>query len=99
MVTIGNSMATGLRRYSNVCRKHFSKMFNLVIGGDRVIWRAGNIGLPSSTEIIILQFSTNNIDHNKPRTIENEIIKIVSILLNKSYQIKIIITGILPTTR
>lgn len=98
MTKIGNSIAAGLRKYQDAWRKHFSKTFNLGIGGYRVqhvLWRAGNIDLPNSTHIAILQCSSNNIDHKKPRTIAHRSMKVASELLQKSYHIKIMITGLL----
>ena len=76
--------------------KVFSEEGHLGVGEDRVqhiLWRASNIDLPNSTQIVILQCFTNNTDHNKPSTFANEMMKIALVILKKSYQTKIIITS------
>ena len=97
-VIIGGSIATRLGRYPKVWKKYFLKTVSLAVGGERVqriLWRVGNTDVPNSTQIVMFQCRTNNIDHNKPSTIANRLMKIASVLIKESNHIKITITGLL----
>ena len=82
MITIGDFIAAGLRKYPIVWR-NFLNTINLGASGYRarqVLLRAGNIDLPNSTQIVILPYITNNIDQGKPSTFANGVMKIVRVL-------------------
>ena len=101
LLLIGDSIVAGLSRYRNVWNKNF-KEFNTIncgISGDKtqhVLWRANNICVPLSVKHIVVHCGTNNLDHNSPNDISNAIMEIGKTLRNKTSNIQIILTGILP---
>ena len=65
IIIIGDSIATGLRRYRHIWRNYFKDALNLGIGGDRVenvLWRARHISLSHTILFVIIHCGTNNVD-------------------------------------
>ena len=52
IIIIGDSIATGLRRYQHIWKNYFKDVINLGISGDcveNVLWRAQDISLQQTT--------------------------------------------------
>ena len=61
VIGIGDSIAAGLARFSDVWNIFFRNALNLGIGGDRtehVIWRIDNLSFPASIKYVIIQCGT-----------------------------------------
>ena len=66
IIIIGDSNATGLRRYGHIWRNCFKDALNLSISGDRVanvLWRARDISLKHTTSYVIIHCGTNNFEN------------------------------------
>ena len=63
-IIIGDSIATGLRKYQHNWRSYFKNSLNLGISGDPVdvLWREQDISLPHTTLLVIIHCSINNVD-------------------------------------
>ena len=99
IIIIGDSIATGLRRYRHIWRNYFKDALNLGIGGDRVenvLWRARDISLPHTTLFVIIHCGTNNVDQSQPEDIAVGVMKIAETFMKNHPKITTIITGMLP---
>ena len=100
-VLCGDSIVAGLSRYPSVWSKYFRpfKAINIRIGGDRLqhgLWRAEKIVLPSSVNIVVLQYGTNNIDRGSPKEISNDIASVGVALQERKPSLKTVLSGLLP---
>ena len=98
IIIIGDSIATGLRRYQHIWRNYFKDVLNLGIGGDHVenvLWRAWNISLPCTTLFVIIHCSTNDEDQSQPEDIAIGVMKIAETFMKNHPKINTIITGML----
>ena len=76
-IVLGDSIAAGLARFSDVWHNFFRNTLNLGIGGDRteqVIWRVNNLSFPASIKYVIIRCGTNNIKLSNPTDIANGIL-------------------------
>ena len=72
VVIIGDSIAKGLQRYSDIFKKSFTSTLNLGLGGDRVehvLWRLFYHKFPSSVKVVVVICGTNNIERNSVQSI------------------------------
>ena len=84
IIIIGDSIATGLRRYRHIWKNYFKAAINLGISGDRVeifLWRAQDISLQQTTLFVIIHCGTNNVDQSKPEDIAEGVMKIAETLI------------------
>ena len=99
MLTIGDSIAKGLRRYMDVWDRYFGKhIVNLGVGGNKVedvVWRIGNLDVNKEVRYLVLICGTNNIDKNVPADIVKGIKYGIQMVKCKFYNCKVIISGIL----
>ena len=68
-IIIGDSIAAGLSRYSNVWETFFNESLNLSIGGDctqHILWQVERLPVPSHLKCVIIHCSTNNISQDSP---------------------------------
>ena len=83
-VVIGDSIAAGLMRYSNVWDENFSRdTVNCGIGGDKtqnVLWRSKNISLPQSHRYVVMNCDTNNLGTDNPDEMSDGLICIALFL-------------------
>ena len=99
IIIIGNSIATGLRRYQHIWKNYFKDAINLGISGDRaenVLWRVCDISWQQATLSVIVHCSTNNVDQNKPEDIAEGVMRIAETFTKNQAKITTIITGTLP---
>ena len=76
-IIIGDWIAAGLSRYSNVWQKFFKESLNLGIGGDvtqTILWRVQHLPLPSHLKYVIIHCSTNSVSKDSPSETENSIL-------------------------
>ena len=96
-IIIGDSIATGLSRCSNVWETFFKELLNLGISGDRthhILWRVEQLPLPNHLKYVIIHCGTNIINKDSPSEIENSILCIALLFKKRNHCLKIIITGI-----
>ena len=96
-IVIGDSIAAGLARLSEVWYNFFHNALNLGIGGDRtehVIWRVDNLSFPASIKYVIIHCGTNNIKFNDPTDIANGILCVYYLIQSKLPNAQIIVTGL-----
>ena len=96
-IIIGDSIAAGLSRYSNVWETFFKESLNLGIGGDRtqhILWRVERLPVPSHLKYVIIYCGTNNISKDSP----SEIVHCFTVHKTKplSQNERLTITGIFP---
>ena len=99
IIIIGNSIATGLRRYQHIWKNYFKDAINLGISGDRaenVLWRVCDISWQQATLSVIVHCSTNNVDQNKPEDIAEGVMRIAETFTKNQAKITTIITCTLP---
>ena len=101
IIIIGDSIAYGLTRYSNIWHKYFPNQsaLNFGIPGDHtenILWRLQNIKLPGSLKYAIILAGTNNLNHDTPENIANAILIMAYFLLQEHPNIKVIVSGLLP---
>lgn len=95
MTIIEKSTAAGLKIYPNVWKRYFQRWSILVLVEIEYSTSYAMLDVSNSTHIVILQCNTNKINQDKTSTMVNGIMKTASVLLKKSNQIKVIITGLL----
>ena len=98
-IIIGDSIAAGLSRYSNVWEIFFKESLNLGIGVDRtqhLLWRVERLPVPSHLKYVIIYCGTNNISKDSPSEVANSILCIALLLKKRNRCLKIIITCIFP---
>ena len=98
-VVIGDSIAAGLARFSDVWQNLFRDALNLGIGGDRteqVIWRFNDLSFPASIKYVIIHCGTNNIKFSNPTDIANGILCVYYLTQSKLPNVQIIVTGLFP---
>ena len=96
-IVIGDLIAAGLARFSDVWHNFFHNAHNLGIGGDRtehIIWRVDNLPFPASTKYVIIHCGTNNIKFNDPTDIANSILCVYYLIQSKLPNAQIIVTGL-----
>ena len=99
IIAIGDSIATGLRKYRHIWRNYFKDALNLGISGDRVenvLWGEWEIFLPHKKLFVIIYCSTNNVDQGQPEDIAVAVMKIAETFMKNHPKITTIITGMLP---
>ena len=99
IIIIGDSIATGLRRYRHIWKNYFKAAINLGISGDcieNVLWRAQDISLQQTTLFVIIHCGTNNVDQSKPDDIAEGVMKIAETFSKNQPKITTIVTGMLP---
>ena len=99
VIIIGDSTATGLRKYRYIWKNYFKDAINLGISGDRlknVLWRARDISLQQITLFVIIHCGTNNVDQSKPKNIAEGVMKIAKTFMKNQPKMTTIITGMLP---
>ena len=99
IIIIGDSFATGLRRYRHIWRNYFKDVLNLGIGGghvENVLWRAWDISLPHTTLFVIIHCGTNDVDQSQPQDIAIGVMKIAETFMKNHPKTSTIITGMLP---
>jgi len=97
VVIIGDSIAKGLQRYSDIWKDNFTSSLNLGVGGDRVehvLWRIQNYSLPASVKVVVVMCGTNNIGKNDARLIAATLEYTADHLLKRN--VKPWITTLLP---
>ena len=98
-IIIGDSIAAGLNRCSNVWEKFFKELLNFCIGGDRtqhILWRVEPLPVPSHLKYVIIHCGTNNVSKDSPSEIANNILCIALLFKKRNSCLKIIITEIFP---
>ena len=98
-IIIGDSIAVGLSRYSNVWEIFFKESLNLDIGVDRtqhLLWRMERLPVPSHLKYVIIYCGTNSISKDSPSEVANSILCIALLLKKRNPCLKIIITWIFP---
>ena len=101
-IVIGDSIAAGLARFSDVWHNFFRNALNLGIGGDRtehIIWRVDNLSFPASIKYVIIHCGTNNIKFNNPTDIANGILCVYYLIQSKLPNAQIIVTGLFPRSQ
>ena len=101
-IVIGDSIAAGLARFSDVWHNFFRNALNLGIGGDRtehVIWRVDNLSFPASIKYVIIHCGTNNIKFNNATDIANGILCVYYLIQSKLPNAQIIVTGLFPRSQ
>ena len=76
-ILIGDSIAAGLGRFSNVWHNFFRNALNRGIGGDRteqVVYRVDKLSFPASIKCAVIDWGTNNIRFNNPTNTANDIL-------------------------
>ena len=101
ILLIGDSIVSGLTRYSRVWSKYFEPLNALNFGSpgdcvENVLWRVQHGELPAILEIAVIHVGTNNVDKHNAKYIVSGIIKIASCILNEKPRSNIIITGLIP---
>ena len=102
VLLIRDSIAAGLSRYQKAWKKYFKlyKAVNCGIPGDRIqhiLWRAEDLSVPPSATYVVVHCGTNNLDHDKPKTIVDNIVKIGKVFQEKlAADVKKILTRLLP---
>ena len=99
---IGDSIAAGIARFTDVCHNFFRNGLNLGIGGDRtehVIWRADNLSFQASIQCVIIHCGTNNIKFNNAADIANGILCAYYLIQSKLPNVQIIVTGSFPRSQ
>ena len=84
-IIIGDSIAAGLSRYSNVWETFFKYSLNLGIGGDgtqHILWRVGRLPISSHLKYVIIHCGANNISKDSILCIANSIL-CIAILFKK----------------
>ena len=71
MIVIGDSIAAGLARFSNVWHNVFRNALQSCT--EHVIWRVDNLSFPASIKYVIIHCDTSNIKFNNPIDIANGI--------------------------
>ena len=85
-IVIGDSIAAGLARFSDVWHNFFRNALSLCIGGDRtehVIWRVDNLSFPASIKYVIIHCGTNNTKFNNPTDIADDILSVYFLIQSK----------------
>ena len=62
-ISIGDSIAVGISRYSNVWETFFKELLNLSIDADctqHILWRVERLPVPSHLKYVIINCGTNN---------------------------------------
>ena len=98
IITIGDSIATGFRRYQHILRNYCKDATNLVISDDlvkNVLWREHDISLPHTTLFAIIHCSTNNVGQSQPKDIAVGVMKIAETFMKNHPKITTVITGML----
>ena len=101
-IVIGDSIAAGLARFSDVWHNFFRNALNLGIGGDRtehVIWRVYNLSFPASLKYVIIHCGTNNVKFNNATDIANGILCVYFLIQSKLPNAQIIVTGLFPRSQ
>ena len=101
-IVLGDSVAAGPARFSDVWHNFFRNALNLGIGGDRtehIIWRVDNLSFPASIKYVIIHCGTNNIKFNNPTDIANGILCIYYLIQSKLPNAQIIVTGLFPRSQ
>ena len=73
-IVVGDSIAAGLSRYSNVWETFFKESLNLGIVGDRtqhILWRVEHLPVPSHLKYVVIHCGTNSISKDSPSEIAN----------------------------
>ena len=101
VLLIGDSIVSGLLRYSRVWSKYFEPYDALNFGSpgdcvENVMWRVQHGELPAQLEITVIHARTNNVDKHPVHDIASGIIQIASYILSKKPGSNVIITGLLP---
>ena len=96
---LGDFVIAGLKRYDNVWKKYFSNTLNFGTGGEgaeNAFLRAINMTeMPYLQHVVILS-GTNNIKKNSPFNIAECHIEIGKHFQERSLNVSVIISGILP---
>ena len=98
-IIMGDSIAAGLSRYSNVWEIFFKESLNLDIGGDRtehILWWVERWPIPNHLKYVIIHCDTINISMDSPSEIANNISCIAFLFKKRNPCLKIIITRIFP---
>ena len=98
---IGDSIVTGLSRYSNVWEKYFELLhtINCGIGGDKVenvLWRCNRLPPSPSLHSAVIMCGTNNINVDPVEDIVDGIIDIANSLKKKYKHITVTVCGLIP---
>ena len=99
IIIVGDSIVTGLSRYTSVWDRFFPDVVNAGIGGDmtqHVLWRLRNTRLSSNIKFVVVHCGTNNIDFNKPDDIANALVAMAEKIHIYKPEVKVILSGILP---
>ena len=101
LLLCGDSIVAGLSRYADVWKNTFQPLntLNMGIPGDKtqnVLWRAKNFALPRSTQSVIIHCGTNNVDYDQPRDVALGVVSVGLAFLERSPNLTIFITGLLP---
>ena len=99
---IGDSIAAGIARFTDVCHNFFRNALNLGIEGDRtehVICRVDNLSFQASIQCVIIHCGTNNIKFNNAADIANGILCAYYLIQSKLPNALIIITGFFPRSQ
>ena len=100
-VMIGDSIFSGVRRYSTVWRNFIlrCKTTNLEIVGDcieNVLWRINDIVLPKSIRSVVIHCGINNIDTSSSDKIRLGGVTIARSISHRYLNIDVIVSGLVP---
>ena len=101
-IVIGDSIAAGPARFSDVWHNFFCNALDLGIGGDRTeheIWRVDNLSFLASIKYVIIHCGTNDIKFNNPTDIANGILCVYFLIQSKLPNAQIIVTGLFPRSQ
>ena len=96
---MGDSIAAGLSRFSEVWSNFFNDSSNFGIGGDRIqhiIWRAENMEFEHLVKNVVIISGTNNIEKDSSFDIVNGLICAALVILQRNGKVSVTITGLLP---
>ena len=101
LVLLGDSIIANFDKCSGI----FDQVFlpfgtpNFGISGDKIqnaLWCLCNITLPASVEYVIIHCDTNNVGHNSPLKIAEDLINIACILKKNYKSLHIFVSCLLP---
>ena len=98
-IIIGDSIAAGLSRYSNIWETFFKESLNLSISGkctQHILWPVEPLPLQIHLKYVTIHCGTNNISKDSPSEIANSILCIALLIKKRNPCLKIIITGTFP---
>ena len=102
IIIIGDSIATGLRRYQHVWRNYSKDALSFGISGNRienVLWWEQDISLHHTASFVIINYNTNTVEKSQTEDFAAGIMKIAETLTKNHPKITTIVTGMLPRTK